>query len=277
VTRSSGPPPEGATRGASALRVALIGWGAIAQRFAELVTARNPGRVEIVGVAARASDVAPYAALSGPEALVDLAADVVVEAAGREAVLEWGEAALCASKSFVVASTSALADEALLARFLRLAERNGGQLVIPPGALAGVDGLAAAARLGVTCVRHSIVKPPKAWKGTPADDLLDLDALSEATAFFAGSAREAARLYPQNANVAVISALAGVGLDKTEIRLVADPGVARNAHKIEAEGEFGALSMTIENRPLAANPKSSEMTALSLVRVVENRLRPICV
>ncbi|HMN70351.1 MAG TPA: aspartate dehydrogenase [Rhodoblastus sp.] len=263
-----------------ALRVALIGWGAIARRFSELIRARNGARVEIAALCLRRTSPpadGPQGAriVADPAALSALGVDLVIEAAGRDAVAQWGEAALAAAPAFAVSSTSAFCDDALLARLLAAAEANRSQIVVPAGALAGVDGLAAASVLGLAAVVHSIVKPPAAWKGTEAETLCDLAGLESATVFFEGAAREAARRFPQNANVAVISALAGLGLDRTKVRLVADPRAARNGHSIRAEGDFGVMEMTIQNRPLAANPKSSEMTALNLVRMVENRIRPL--
>lgn len=262
------------------LRVALIGWGAIARRFLEIMTERNAAGVEICGICLNANHrdceiPVHIPTIVTPEALAGLNADVVIEAAGRDAVAQWGEAALMHARAFVVASTSAFTDDALLDRLIRVAEEHRSQLVIPPGALGGIDALAAAAALPLATVRHSIIKPPPAWRGTGAETLIDLDALSERKTFFVGSAREAARRFPQNANVAAISALAGVGLDRTRIELVADPGALRNQHVIHAEGDFGRLDVAIESRPLPGNPKSSEMTALGLVHLVENRFRPL--
>jgi len=260
------------------LRIALIGWGAINQRVAALL-AGSPNAADIaiaaIGVRspARAQDIPAGAALiSDPGQLGGLELDLVVEAAGREAVAIWGEAALHAAPAFVPASTSALTDAALLERLLQTAEACGSQLILPPGALAGIDAIAAASVLPLDEVVHSIVKPPAAWRGTPAEELVALDALSAPATFFTGSAREAASRFPQNANVAVISALAGIGLDRTRVELVADPGVAMNRHRLRVSGAFGRLEAVIENRPLADNPKSSEMAALSLVRAIRNRI-----
>jgi len=262
------------------LRVALIGWGAIARRFADLVSARNGERIEIVALCMRRPEAprdAPHGAriVTSPQELATFGADLVIEAAGRDAVAQWGEAALAGGRAFAVASTSAFCDDAILTRLIAAAEQTGGQILMPAGALAGVDGLAAASTLGLDRVAHSIVKPPRAWKGTQAESLCDLDRLDSAAVFFEGTAREAAARFPQNANVAVISALAGLGLDRTQVRLVADPAAVRNGHSLHAEGDFGVMDMKIENRPLATNPKSSEMTALNLVRMVENRIRPL--
>lgn len=262
------------------LRLALIGWGAINRRVAELLAERGKGDIAIVAIAVRnpaaASGIPAGAKLittSGELAGLDL--DLIVEAAGREAVGIWGEAALAHAPAFAVASTSAFCDDTLLARLIATAESSGNQLLIPPGALAGIDGIAAASLLPLDEVIHRIVKPPAAWRGTSAENLIALDGLTEATAFFSGTARETASRFPQNANVAVISALAGIGLDRTRVELVADPAATGNGHQLSARGAFGKLDIAIENRPLATNPKSSEMTALGLVRLIENRVRTL--
>ncbi|MDZ4391645.1 aspartate dehydrogenase [Cypionkella sp.] len=259
----------------SELRLVLIGWGAISRRVAALLSERRAA-VRIVGVglrdAARAQDLPQSAeVLSDPATLASIAADLVVEAAGRGSVTSWGRAALGAGCDFAVSSTSAFVDEALFAELLALAQARGAQLIIPPGALGGMDALSAAARLPLDTVCHQIIKPPAAWYGTGAEVLCDLAGLSAPVTFYEGSARDAADAFAQNANVAVISALAGIGLDRTQVALVADPSAVLNSHIVTAEGAFGRMTIRLDNRPLATNPKSSEMTALSLVRLIETR------
>ncbi|MFJ5368779.1 aspartate dehydrogenase [Bosea sp. CER48] len=262
------------------LRLALIGWGAINRRVAELLAERGRGDIAVAVIAVRnraaAGAIPPGAQLiTTPGELAGLDLDLIVEAAGREAVGIWGETALAHAAAFAVASTSAFCDDALLDRLIAAAESRGSQILIPPGALAGIDGIAAASLLPLDEVVHRIVKPPAAWRGTAAESLLALDVITEPTAFFSGTAREAASRFPQNANVAVISALAGIGLDRTRVELVADPAAGGNGHQLSARGAFGKLDIAIENRPLATNPKSSEMTALGLVRLIENRVHTL--
>lgn len=266
--------------GRKPLRLAIVGWGAIARRVADLLGQRNDN-IMVVGIATRNAPQQGSALpegvrwLSAPDDLRDLAPDLVVEAAGRAAVEPWGLASLRCASGFVVSSTSAFSEDAVLQRLVDEAERCGSQILIPPGALGGLDALAAASRLQLESVTHRIIKPPRAWKGTPAEDLIDLDALTSAQVFFKGSAREAASRFPANANVAAISALAGIGFERTNLELVADPATTANCHHLTARGDFGELNVMIENRPFAANPKSSELTALSLVRLIEGRIRPI--
>jgi aspartate dehydrogenase len=264
------------------LRLVFIGFGAINSRVADLLKARNTP-VEIVGVATRdepaerARIPAGVPFLASPSELAALKPDLVAEAAGRAAIDAWAPAALACAPCMIVASTSAFCDDALLPRLAEIAERHASRILIPSGAIGGIDALAGAAVLELDSVTHRIVKPPAAWKGTPAEKQLALASLHERTVFFEGSAREAASQYPQNANATVVTALAGIGLDRTRVELIADPAAHLNGHTIAAEDAFGRMTITLENSPLATNPKSSELTALSLVRLIEQRTKPVTI
>lgn len=262
------------------MRVALIGWGAIGQEVGRLLATAD---VELVAVGVSNTTVTrtglagAVSVIDDPRQLADFAPDVVAEAAGRESVAPWGRAALACGADFVVSSVSAFADQQLLEELATIARGSGGRVQIQPGALAGVDALAAARSMGLDAVDHKMVKPPHAWVGTPAEDLLDLGSLTEATTFFSASAAETATAFPKNANVAMTTALAGVGPDKTRISLVADPGATTNRHEIKAAGAFGELDVRISNKALADNPKSSAMAALSLARAISNRVEAIVI
>lgn len=259
------------------MRLVLVGWGAIGAEVACLLADRR-APVDLVGVGLRdANRSLPCPILTDPDDLAALRPDLVVEAAGRAAVRPWGEAALMAGADFAPASTSAFAEEGTLEALLALARAQGRQVLVPPGALGGIDALSAAARLPLTSVTHEITKPALAWRGTEAEHLCDLPALTGPHCFFEGPAREAARRFPQNANVALITALAGLGPDATLLRLIADPAAILNRHRLVATGEFGRMEITLDNRALAYNPKSSALTALSLVRLIENRANPLVI
>jgi aspartate dehydrogenase len=263
-------------------RVAFIGWGAINMRVGALLAGRNSA-IDIVGIAtldtpeARASIPSGVGFLSSCDQLAGLKPDIVVEAAGRAAIDQWAQVALAAAPVMIIASTSAFCDDALLPRLAAIAEDHGSRILVPSGAIGAVDALASAAVLGLDEVMHQIVKPPIAWTGTPAEKLLDLARLTERQVFFTGSAREAAGQYPQNANATVVTALAGIGLDKTRVELVADPAFRTNGHRIVARGGFGRMEIVLENNPLATNPKSSELTALNLVRLIEHQVNVVIV
>lgn len=233
--------------------------------------------LEIVAVAVRdpsidRSDLPSTARLiSDPSELAATQPDVVAEAAGRESVPVWGPAAFEAGADFIVSSVSAFADAALLESLRAAATRQQMQLHIQPGALAGVEAIAAARAMGIDAVEHRIIKPPAAWLGTPAETLCNLDSLTQPETFFSATAAETALAFPKNANVAMTTALAGIGPDATMITLIADPAATTNRHEVSAHGPFGQLEVAISNNALPDNPKSSAMAALSLVRAIQNR------
>jgi aspartate dehydrogenase len=197
--------------------------------------------------------------------------DVVAECASHAVVREHGAAVLEAGSDLVVISIGALADDSLRTRLQSAGQAAGAQLVLAPGAVGGIDALAAARLSGLESVVYSGRKPPKAWRGTAAEKLVDLEALKEPIVFFDGSARDAARDYPFNANVAATLALAGLGLDVTKVRLVADPGISRNVHEFSVRARCGDFTMSLQGNPSSANPKTSLMAGYSVARELINR------
>ncbi len=255
-------------------RIALIGYGAIGRTVARhLAAATRPIAAVLLrpGRARAADPEAGVTVVPTVDDLLELNPDLVVECAGHEAVSAYGTLVLSAGVDLLVASVGALADEARFARLKDAALANGARLLIPAGAVGGLDLLTAARVAGLDKVIYTSRKPPKSWMGTPAEKLVNLAALTEATTFYTGDARAAARDYPQNANVAAAVALAGVGFEKTEVKMVADPDAPGNIHRIEAEGAFGRTEISIAGRPLPDNPKTSMLAALSLVRAILNR------
>lgn len=198
--------------------------------------------------------------------------DFALECAGHEAVRTSVVELLSRGIDTVIASVGALAEEGLPEKLERAASDGRAQLTLVPGAIGGIDALAAAGLGRLESVRYVGRKPPKAWLGTKAEERADLTALQGAATLFEGNAREAARLYPKNANVAAMIALAGIGFERTEVSLIADPAVTRNTHLVNARGAFGELQVLVSANPLAENPKTSELAALSVLRSVRSKL-----
>jgi aspartate dehydrogenase len=171
----------------------------------------------------------------------------------------------------------ALADPGLEAALRSAAVAGGARLILPAGAIGGIDLLAALAAAGGLTVRYRGTKPPAAWAGTPAAGILDLDALTEARVFFTGTAREAAAAYPKNANVAATLALAGAGFEATAVELAADPAAPGNVHEVSVASPLASYSLRIENLPSAGNAKTSATTIYSVLREIRNRRGPVVV
>ncbi len=200
--------------------------------------------------------------------------DIWVECAGHEALRRHVVPALAQGSSVVVCSVGACAHEELLIELEQASRLGGGRIQFVAGAIGAIDALAAARHSGLTEVCYQGIKPALAWKNTPAEQVLDLDTLQEATLFFEGTAREAAQHYPQNANVAATIALAGIGFEKTRVQLIADPQAAHNQHRIQARGGFGSLAFEVQGRTLPDNPKTSALTAYSVIQAVLNHSQP---
>ncbi|WP_417328736.1 aspartate dehydrogenase [Halomonas cupida] len=201
--------------------------------------------------------------------------DLVVECAGQPGLAEHGEAVLRRGLTMAVVATGALADEALYQRLAQAARDGGGRIQLLSGAIAGMDGLAAAREGGLDEVVYEACKAPRSWQGSHAEKLIDLAAVSERTVFFEGDAGEAARLFPANSNVAATIALAGLGMRNTRVQLAVDPATRRNTHRIHASGRFGEFSIELNGHPLESNPKTSTLAALSVVRACRQALEPV--
>ena len=257
-------------------RIALIGFGAIGRVVAEGLLA-DPSGPQLEAVLVRSSHVEQarrllpgnVQVLTSLTALLDLHPDLVVECAGQEAVRSYAAAVLGCGMRLMVVSTGALAAPGFLTELLQRADP-AAQLLIPAGAIAGLDGLGALKLAGLSKVVYTSTKPPLAWRDTPAERAFQLDALKERTVLFEGNAREAALNYPKNANLAATVALAGVGFERTVVRLIADPAALGNTGTIEAEGEIGRLTVIMRGRA-SVNPKTSASTAYSLLHAIRSQ------
>ncbi len=258
------------------MNVLLIGYGAISREIIKHIGADEPARISAVLVrparlaetrAALPDDIQVVTDLDDLLMVPDLAA----ECAGHQAVAQYGVEILRRGIDLVVISIGCLSDPALYAELSQAAVDGQAKLLLPAGAVAGADALAAARVGGLSRVTYTSRKPPGAWKGTPAELEHDLASMTEETILLDGKADEAARLYPQNANVAATIALAGAGFDKTDVRLIADPAANGNIHQLHAEGAFGEFDVEIRGKPLPDNPKTSTLAAHSVIHAIRNK------
>jgi aspartate dehydrogenase len=271
INSSSGPAPD--------LRVAIVGLGAIGRKLAQALDQGIDG-LTLVAVSVQNPEKhhAWLAGLTKPpavlpiEALVD-AADIVIECAPGRLVRSIVAPFAASGKIAVVVSVGALLDNEDL---IELARQNGGQIVVPTGALIGLDAVTAAAVGTIHSVRMVTRKPPLGLAGAPyiVEHNIEIEGLTEPLRVFEGTARDAAKGFPANLNVAVALSLAGIGSDRTTLEIWADPTVTRNMHRIEVESDSARFSMSIENIP-SENPKTGMITALSVIACLRKLRAPL--
>jgi len=260
-------------------RVAIAGLGAIGRIIARRLTNGMPG---LTLACAAARDVAKAKAwldaakMSCP--LVELAefpryADLAIECAPAEVLESICTPMLTAGKRVMVLSAGALLPRPHL---IDLARQHGGTIIVPTGALLGLDAVAAAAEGDIRSVRMTTRKPPRGLAGAAylIKHGISVEGLNAAKCVFAGTAREAAAGFPENVNVAAALSLAGIGPDRTTIEIWADPAVTRNCHSIEVDADSARFSFSIENIP-SENPRTGRITALSVIAALRKLNAPL--
>ena len=264
------------------LRVAVAGLGAVGME----VTRRLAGGLDGLTLAAvsakdraaaeaRVAGVQPGVPVLPVEALAEVA-DVVVECAPAAVFPLIAEPTLRAGRVLVPISVAALMEQLHL---VDVARAKGGRILVPSGALLGLDAVRAAAEGDIHRVRMVTRKPPGALAGAPylLAHGIDVSDLSEPLRVFSGSAREGAAGFPANLNVAAALGLAGVGLDRTELEIWADPRVTRNCHRIVVEADSARFTLEIENVPSDANPRTGRLVANSVVATLKRLVSPLIV
>jgi aspartate dehydrogenase len=257
-------------------KIGLIGFGAIGRQLQERL-ARDPAfRLTLLlreGASMQAARSQGIDAVSSLDALLAKAPDLVVEAAGREAVTAHVPGVLERGVPVIISSTSVFSDEGALAALTQSAERGGTTLSVAAGSIGGLDYLAALRPVEAR-IRYTSRKPPSAWTTELAALGHDADALDREVVLFEGTAAAAARLYPRNLNAGLTIALAA-GADRTLVRVVADPQMRLNTHDIEVESSAGTASLRFANRPSPDNPKTSAIVSFSLEAAIRRHFAPI--
>jgi aspartate dehydrogenase len=264
-------------------RLAVAGLGAIGMTVARRVDQGGIKDMTLVAISARDQpkakerlagfnhlpDVVPLGALAEK-------ADVIVECVPAASFMEVARPTLEKGRIFMPLSVGALLDHMDL---VKVARKTGGRIIIPTGALIGLDAVRAAASGGLRTVKLTTRKPPDGLKDAPyvVANGISLDGLTKPKLLFSGSAREAAKGFPANLNVGVALALAGLGPEATKVEIWADPGVNRNIQSVEVTSDCADFSMTIENVPSEENPRTGKITAHSVIAALKRLTEPLVV
>jgi aspartate dehydrogenase len=268
------------------MRIALIGGGTIARLVLDHIRRGELGRFEVAGLLGRAGGAPRARELAGEfgvkyvetrEKMVAEKPQAVIEAASHQAVREHLVPLLEAGVGVVVLSAGALIEDALREAAQRAAARTGALLFVPSGGIGGLDALKTACIAGVDEASIQVAKPPAAWKGIPYVEKagVDLSSLKGPYTLFDGTAREGVPHFPQNVNIAAILSLAGIGPDRTRLKVVADPALTLNTHTIRVSGRSGRFTVVLENVPAPENPKTSWLACYSALAALQALRSPV--
>jgi len=263
------------------VKLGVVGIGTIGRAICRAVDAGKVAGAVLAALHSRdRGKAAAFAAgLKSRPPVLDLEAaiaraDLLVEAATAAALEELAPRALSAGKSLLVLSVGGLLEHP---DWVELARGKGARIYVPSGAILGLDGVKGACVGRIEAVTMVTRKPPRGLAGAPyiVERGINLDALTTETVLFEGSAREACRAFPANVNVSAALSLAGVGPDRTVVRVVAVPGLTRNTHDVEVTGEFGRFTAHIENVPSEENPRTGKLSALSAIALLKELASPL--
>lgn len=262
-------------------RIGIAGYGAIGQSLARALDRGIEG-LQLSAIAVRdpenrAPDISHLSSRPRLTTIDQLEpfCDIAIECAPAAVLPAIAEPMLKAGKKVIVLSSGALLRHPELEQTAR---ENGGQILVPTGALLGLDALVAASEGTIHSVKMITRKPVRGLVGAPylVENGIDIEGIKEPTLVFRGTPREAAIGFPANLNVAVSVSMAGIGPDRTELEIWADPGLTRNTHRVEVDADSASFSMEIRNIP-SENPKTGRITALSVIALLRKLVAPLAV
>lgn len=250
-----------------AIKIGIVGVGAIGGAVAKALIAGIPGFTLHAISDPNPSVDCPCPNLSDAD-LVDQC-DLIIEALPPHLVSALTRLCLDKEKDLIMISACALLITPELISQIRV---KNSRVIVPSGALSGIDGVSSLKHLGIKSARITTTKKPQGYAGAPyiADNNIDLSAITTPTQIFEGNALDAAKGFPANVNVAATLSLAGIGAQDTQVQIWADPDIKGNKHHIEVEGEFSKIQSIIENTPDPQNPKSSMLAAQSIIATLHN-------
>jgi aspartate dehydrogenase len=266
-------------------KISIIGCGAIGSELAQHVDSNMTKNVTLLSLLdiqsenaltlkSKLSHSSPlifnnFADFVDSESFKDI--ELVVEAASQNAVTSYLNQLILFKKDVLVMSVGAFANYNFFSEVIRNVENNNINIYVPSGAIAGIDALKSV-KNSISYVTLTTTKNPKSLKDSPffKQNNLTVDSIKKRTLIFEGSAIEAVKNFPTNVNVAALLGLAGIGVEKTKVNVIADPSIRINKHEIKVIGKFGELIVRVKNIPSSTNPKTSYLAILSVIECLRS-------
>ncbi|MFA5725171.1 MAG: aspartate dehydrogenase [Candidatus Omnitrophota bacterium] len=266
------------------LKIGIVGCGAIGSSLAGVIVKESKREAELCALFDIDNNKAKGLSkkLSGRPGLASgnlkqliAKSELIVEASSAKASWDIAKTTLSAGKDIMIMSVGGVAER--LAQLTALAKNNRAKVYIPSGALCGIDGLKAARMGRIKRVILTTTKNPGSFKGVKYVEAkgINLKNVKKDTVLFSGKAGEAVKYFPQNINVAAVLSLAGIGVNKTMVRIIASPKVTRNIHEVRIESVAGMITTRTENVLHPDNPKTSYLAVLSAIAMLKQILKPI--
>jgi aspartate dehydrogenase len=258
------------------MNIGIIGCGAIGSTLAKAITEGKTGKNYLISICdidkSRLEKL--YDSLGVPSIVKTMDfnqllslknIDLVIEVASQETVRNVAEKTLYSKKNILIMSIGVLSDTVLLNKLKTIAEKNNVKIYLPSGAICGLDGVKAASIENIFSVEITTTKNPRGLVGAPylIENSISLENLKGIKPVFHGTARDASRGFPKNINVAV-------ALDRTTVKIIADPNAKKTVHKIKVIGDFGELKTEVNNFTHPENPKTSYLAVLSTIRKLKS-------
>jgi len=256
--------------------IGIIGCGAIGSALAEYASKNMTGSLERIiffdidpdKATSLMKKVAISETASSKKEVIDRA-HLVIETATKKIVPELLKTIIEKKKDLIVLSIGGLLG---CEDLIEEARKKNIRIILPSGAISGIDALKASKIAGLESVTLTTRKAPKSIKGAPylEENGIDVDALTEETVVFEGNAREAMEGFPKNVNVSALLSIAGLGAEKTKVKIVISPDYTKNIHEIEIISKAGSVTTKVQNIPSPSNPKTSYLAALAAITALEN-------
>ena len=256
------------------MNIGLIGFGAISQNIYKYFIKNHNSNINFKKILVRNINVYTKFNLKSitdnPEEFFKEKLDYVIECASHESVFSFGAEVLKNKSNLMITSTGALTNDTLFNNLLLLSKKYNKRIIIPSAGIGALDILSASSIGMLKEVNMVIRKNAEAWLGTVAENQFDLKAYNNNLVLFSGTVREGAKLYPQNVNISATVALAGIGLDRTNLKIISDSSINTHIISINAKGDFGEFNFEENVIPSEENQKSGKIVSLAIIKTLKN-------